>query len=226
MKNNIIVSNDMFEKYIKKQGNNKLHRFAELNKKGSIPYDLKINEIFDGDYQKKINNPVKYKSKIIGEFNYEFNFKTKNDNEYRLDFVKLEEIQPNEIKKQELNKIENEIKKNSDNPCFYKQYIHDERLIDKVFISVSFSIIDATEIDYDIKTKRNESIDVLENVMHIVKYFMKNNNEYIYMFGDPNDNEKIKVYNLIIQKCFSDYEIICDYTSGFKNTNIGYYLIK
>jgi hypothetical protein len=61
---------------------------------------------------------------------------------------------------------------------------------------------------------------------------MKNN--YIFMFGKPNDN-KINMYEYFIKICFPDYKLIKDYTypgkcllfncSGFKFTNVGYYLI-
>jgi len=45
------------------------------------------------------------------------------------------------------------------------------------------------------------------------------------MFGKPSD-DKIRMYEYFIKICFPDYKLVIDYTSGFPNTNIGYYLIK
>jgi hypothetical protein len=45
------------------------------------------------------------------------------------------------------------------------------------------------------------------------------------MFGKPSD-DKIRMYEYFIKISFPDYKLVIDYTSGFSNTNIGYYLIK
>ena len=45
------------------------------------------------------------------------------------------------------------------------------------------------------------------------------------MYGDPKDDAKIRVYEYMIKKCFPGSTIICDYTSVFPGTTIGYYII-
>ena len=37
---------------------------------------------------------------------------------------------------------------------------------------------------------------------------------------------KVNIYEFIVKQCFANYKIKKDYTSGFPNTKIGYYLIK
>lgn len=225
----MIVSYKTYRKFLEKNNHNKLHRFCEISMSKNLPYDLisNINELFDNIDNVEINEPIKYEcSNISNEYNYEYDFSTKNGNEYRLDFVKLKEEQPTDKDKIELDKIENGIKKNDKNPIFYKQYIHDERLIGKIYVSISFSIKNATEYNYDIKTERHESIEVINNVLCIIKHFIEKYPDYIYMFADPQDNKKMEIYSNIVSKCFSEYEIVCDFTSGFPKTNIGYYLIK
>jgi hypothetical protein len=111
------------------------------------------------------------------------------------------------------------------NPIFYKKYLHDDRLTGKTFVSISFSTVDASPETYDKKTNRNEENEVLNKVLYIISKFYKKNPNYIYMYGDPNDDAKIRVYEFMIMKCFPGSTIICDYTSGFPSTNIGYYII-
>lgn len=44
------------------------------------------------------------------------------------------------------------------------------------------------------------------------------------MFEKPSD-KKYTVYEYILEKCFPNYKIIKDFTSGFDNSSIGFYLI-
>jgi hypothetical protein len=53
----------------------------------------------------------------------------------------------------------------------------------------------------------------------------KTKDNYVFMFGKPSD-DKIRMYEYFIKICFPDYKLVIDYTSGFPNINIGYYLIK
>jgi len=84
-----------------------------------------------------------------------------------------------------------------------------------------------TSDNYDEVTLKNNQFEVLNCVIYLVNHF-KNTIEdsYIFMFGDPNLKEKIDVYHYIIQKCFPEYKILKDFTSGFDKTNLGFYLIK
>lgn len=231
-KQTFIVNYETYIKYVENNNTNKLHRWAEIyTPTKSLPTELiehlKLNEIFENLEDFDIIPPIKYACQNIpDEYNYEYSFITKSGNEYRVDFVKLTEIQPTDEEKVKLTKKEKEIKKSAKNPLFYKQYIHDERLINKIYVSVSYSIKNATDENYDKVTKKNEALEVLNKTLYIIKYFVNENNEYIYMFADPLDDKKMDVYEYMIDKCFPGYEIVCDYTSGFNKTNIGYYLIK
>jgi hypothetical protein len=160
----------------------------------------RIDEIFNTDYNNIKYDIEKYKSPIYhDEENITYFFDSKNGNEYRLDLVVLKE--------------------NDDD-------LKDKRLHNKKFISVSFSIGNATELNYDDITNKNELYDVMSRL----KYLIKLNedlilNDYVFMFGKPDDG-KLKMYEYFIKICFPDYKLIIDYTSGFPNTNIGFYLIK
>jgi hypothetical protein len=166
------------------------------------PKYLKINEIFD----KKLNlienidfNVVEYDHpEYKDEKNYIYYF-TLKDVEYRLDFVILKEDNKN---------------------------LKHRELYDKKFISISFSLKNRTDDDYDIPTELHNQYETMNYIIYLVNNFKnKIGEDYIFMFGDPNDNRKFNIYEFIIKQCFSDYKILKDYTNGFYNTNIGYYLI-
>ena len=126
-------------------------------------------------------------------------FKSKSDTEYRLDLVIL-------------------IEQNSS--------LKDQRLYDKKFISVSFSLSDSKEENYDNETGLDELYDVMSRIRYLIELNeYKTKNGYIFMFGKPSIN-KIKMYEYFIKICFPDYRLVLDFTSGFPNTSVGYYLIK
>jgi hypothetical protein len=162
---------------------------------------LKIDEVFDKNInliEDKDFYIKKYKHEIYNEYNYIYTFKIKNV-DYRLDFVILKE----------------------------EKKIINKKLKNKKFVSVSFSLKNINDVDYDTPTKLNNQYGVLNYIIWLVNHFKNKINEnYIFMFGNPKDDRKFNIYEYIILKCFKDYEIIKDYTSEFYNTNVGYYLIK
>lgn len=168
----------------------------------STPKYLKINEIFD----KKLNlienvdfyiNEYKH-PKYKDEKNYIYYFTLKNV-DYRLDFVIIREDDKN---------------------------LKHNKLHNKKFISISFSLKNATDDNYDTPTELNNQYEVMNYIVYLVNDFKnKIKDDYIFMFGDPKDIRKFNIYEFINKQCFPDYRILKDYTSEFNNTNIGYYLI-
>ena len=81
--------------------------------------------------------------------------------------------------------------------------------------------------NYDDPTNLEEQYDLLGRIIFLINEFKKNINEevYTFMFGKPSD-KKYSMYKYILDKCFPDYKIIKDFTSGFDNTTIGFYLIR
>jgi hypothetical protein len=191
-----------YQEYIKDYKTNRLDKNNKLHI-SNIPNNLKIDEIFDSNINmvKDIDfEIIKYKHIVYeNEYNYKFIFKT-NKSEYRLDFIILIENNKN---------INNDILKN------------------KKYVSVSFSEENVNSEDYDTPTNNEEQYEVLNKVIYLVNYF-KNmiSDRYIFMFGDPNNNSKINIYKYILEKCFPNYRIIKDFTSGFPKTDIGFYLVK
>ena len=168
-----------------------------------IPKYLKLDEIFDTDLNLVENvdfEVIEYPHQKYNEKNYIYYFKLK-DVDYRIDFVIIKE--------------DNEKLKN-------------KKLHDKKFISISFSLKSTNEDDYDIPTELNNQYQVMNYIIYLVNHFKLNKikSNYIFMFGDPIDTRKVNIYEFIVKQCFPDYKIKKDYTSGFPNTKIGYYLIK
>jgi hypothetical protein len=220
MKKIYLVNINTFENFKNKNKSENLHRFASIHTPKSLPKGLKINEIFDKEVELPI--PTTYDSIIPNELNHQYNFTSKNGNKYRIDFVKFTENDIDEKIKLKLTKIEEENKKGT-NSKFYYEYVHDNRLLSKKIVSISFSTIESNDLTYDDLTERKEEFDILENVVGTIKSFVKQNPNYIYMFGDPKSDKKYRIYHYIGLKCFPDYEIICDYSNLFPDTKIGYY---
>lgn len=184
---------------------NKTPRLSKMEKikytTGVVKYlnIKKINEIFDKEIDSLEYDIETYKHPIYeNEENITYFFNSEKGNRYRLDLVILKEDNSN---------------------------LKDVRLHDKKFISVSFSKSDALEDDYDKETKLYELYDVMSRIRFLIKLNeFKLNKNYIFMFGRPNEN-KINMYEYFIKMCFPDYKLIKDYTSGFPNTNVGYYLL-
>lgn len=223
MKRTYLVNINTFENFKIKNNSENLHRFASIYFPKSLPKGLMINEIFDKEIL--LPKPLTYNSTINNELNYQYEFTTKLRNKYRIDFVKFIEKDIDKISKLSLYKKEQKNKKGL-NSKFYYEYVHDQRLLNNIIVSISFSTIESNNLDYDKLTERNEEFDVLENVVGIIKSFVKQNPNYIYMFGDPKSDKKYKIYQYIGLKCFPDYEILCDYTNLFPDTKIGYYFIQ
>ena len=100
-------------------------------------------------------------------------------------------------------------------------------LHNKILLSISFSLADTGDDDYDDSTYLNEQFDILNRVKFLVDDFIKKYYNYkkeIFMFGKPEDR-RYNTYKYIISKCFKDYKLIKDYTSYFES-KIGFYLIK
>jgi hypothetical protein len=167
-----------------------------------MPKYLKIDEIFDSNF-KLVENVDFYITeynhfKYKEEKNYIYSFTIK-DIDYRLDFIVLRE--------------------NNNN-------LKNAELYDKNFISISFSLKNRKSEDYDIPTELNNQYEVMNYIIYLINNFKdKINEDYIFMFGDPKDNRKFNIYEFIVKQCFPNYKIIKDYSSGFTNTNIGFYLI-
>ena len=188
-----------YDLFVSKNNTDKLSKNLKLHTT-ITPRFLNLNELFDKKLNLIENKDFfieKYKHTLYdNEYNYVYTFKIKNVN-YRLDFVVLKE--PN---------------------------IKNEELKNKNFISVSFSLKNVKDVDYDTPTKLDNQYDVLNYVIWIVNYFKNKNKNYIFMFGDPKDDRKFNIYEYIILKCFENYKIVKDYTSNFNNTNVGFYLIQ
>lgn len=192
-----------YNEFMKENKTNRLSKTEKLYHPGSGVVKFlnieKIDEIFDSKIDKLEYKEEKYKhSKYTDEENITYFFKSKSDTEYRLDLVVLME-------------------KDSD--------LKDVRLYNKKFISVSFSLSNSNDENYDAQTGLDELYDVMSRIRYLIElneYKIKH--DYIFMFGKPADN-KIKMYEYFIKMCFPDYKLIKDYTSGFPNANVGYYLL-
>jgi len=193
------VSIFTYNEFLKEYKNNNLKKFHKIYTGKGIPKGLILNEIFDKfiedvDFEIKTYQHPQYSN----EKNTIYFFKTKNNNEYRLDFVILKEDNSN---------------------------LQHKELYNKKFISIGFSRKDATSEDYDQLTNRNEQYDLFNRIIFLINNYKSTiNNDYIFMFGEPND-KKFNIYKFILEKCFPNYKIIKDYTSGFNNSKLGFYLI-
>lgn len=179
-------------------GTRKLHRWAEIHPTGGgFPEDLRtrLMEVLD-PRPFEVDLPTIYPSIIPREDNYEYRFSTQRGHRYRVDFVKLKE----------------------------NDGVMDPRLLERTYVSVSFSKADATPDDYDIPTDRDEEFEVLGKVLFIIDLFVGEHPSYVYMFGDPQDDRKMNVYQYVIAKNFKDRELVVDHTTGFPHTKVGYYL--
>ena len=191
-----------YNEFLKENKTNRISKTEKIISDGSgvVKY-LKIDklgEIFNSNVEKLDYTKETYVSES-GEENIIYFFDSIKGNKYRLDLVILKEDNDN---------------------------LKDTRLHDKKFISVSFSKFDATEEDYDNPTNKYELYDVMSRIKYLIKLNeYKTKDGYIFMFGKPIEN-KINIYENFIKVCFPDYRLIKDYTSGFPNTNIGYYFIK
>lgn len=195
------VSLFTYNEFLKEYKSNNLARFHKIYYSKGIPVGMKINEIFETEYENVDYTISKYPHpEYKNEFNYTYLFDSKNGNSYRLDFVILLE---------DNNNLKNKI------------------LHDKKFISVGYSLSNRTDKNYDDPTDLEEQYDLLNRIKFLIKEFKKNINEniYIFMFGKPSD-KKFIMYKYILEKCFPNYRIIKDFTSGFDDTKIGFYLIE
>jgi len=192
-----------YNEFLKENKTNRLSKTEKIHTGSGIVNFLnieKIDEIFDSKIDNLDYTENKYKhSKYNNEENITYVFKSKSNTEYRLDLVVLLEENKN---------------------------LKDIRLHDKKFISVSFSLLNSNDENYDTPTNLNELYDVMSRIRYFIELNeYKINNNYVFMFGKPSTN-KIKMYEYFIKFCFPDYKLIIDYTSGFPNTNVGYYLVK
>lgn len=189
-----------YNEFIKENKTNRLSKNEKLEQPGAGVVNFlnveKINEIFDSKIDK-----LEYEEKAIDRVhgNITYFFKSKSNTEYRLDLVVL-------------------LERNKD--------LKDKRLHNKRFISVSFSLSNSNYENYDDQTNLNELYDVMSRIRYLIQLNeYKTNLNYVFMFGKPAEN-KINMYKYFIKICFPDYKLVVDYTSGFPNTNVGYYLIK
>ena len=193
-----------YNEFINEYKTNRLSKNLKIYGSTYPPKYLDLNEIFDSNLklvegEDFIVQKIKH-PEYENEYNFIYVFKTKDKTEYRLDFIVLEEDNKN---------LKNEI------------------LHNKKFISVAFALYNATSDNYDEVTLKNNQFEVLNCVIYLVNHFKNTiDDSYIFMFGDPILKEKIDVYNYIIYKCFPEYKILKDFTSGFDKTNLGFYLIK
>lgn len=199
---NYKVSLYTYTQFLKENKTSRLSKFEKIYSGDPIPnINLpKLNEIFNSkvdrmDYQVKSIKNLNYPE----ELDYAYFFESKGGNKYRLDLVIIKE-------------------KNS--------ILNDIRLHNKVFISVSFSKFDAVEDNYDDETNFNEIYDLLMRIKYIIDIHRNKIDEsvYIFMFGQPEREEKEKMYKYFIKVCFPKCILIKDKTNGFPNINIGYYL--
>lgn len=193
-----------YNEFIKEYKTNRLEKNLKIYGSTYPPKYLNLKEIFDSNLKLIEGEDFVIKKlkhpEYENEYNFIYVFKTKDKIEYRLDFVVLKEDNKN---------LKNEI------------------LHDKKFISVAFTLNNISAEDYDEVTLKNNQYEVLNCVIYLVNHFknMEKNN-YIFMFGKPNVEQKFNIYKYIIEKCFPDYKILKDFTSGFDKTNLGFYLIK
>jgi hypothetical protein len=190
-----------YNEFLKENKTNRLSKYEKIegSDSGTVKY-LKIDEIFNREINELDFEKEDYQhSNYKDEKNTTYWFKTKSDTKYRLDLVILKED-------------------NSD--------LKDIRLHNKKFISVSFSLAESDSEDYDTVTNKNEIYDLMSRIRYLIELNeFKIKNDYVFMFGKPADS-KIKMYENFIKICFPDFILIKDYTSGFSNTNVGYYLFK
>lgn len=189
-----------YNEFIKENKTNRLSKNEKLEQPGAGVVNFlnveKIDEIFDSKIDK-----LEYEEKAIDRVhgNITYFFKSKSNTEYRLDLVVLLEGNEN---------------------------LKDKRLHNKRFISVSFSLSNSKYENYDDQTNLNELYDVMSRIRYLIQLNeYKTNLNYVFMFGKPAEN-KINMYKYFIKICFPDYKLVVDYTSGFPNTNVGYYLIN
>jgi len=188
-----------YDEFVKENNTNKISKNEKLIFDNINKY-LELNEIFDTNINKLDYTLEEYKHPVYdNEINKTYFFNSKNGNKYRTDFVILKEDNSN---------------------------LKDSRLFNKKFISISFSLAESTEINYDEPTNLNELYDVMGRIRYLIGINEHKINEgYVFMFGKPTD-DKIKMYKYFIKICFPNYRLIIDNTTGFKTSNIGYYLIK
>lgn len=189
-----------YNEFFKENKTNRLSKNEKLEQPGAGVVNFlnveKIDEIFDSKID-KLEYDEKAIDRVHGDITYFF--KSKSNTEYRLDLVILFE-------------------RNKD--------LKDKRLHNKRFISVSFSLSNSNYENYDDQTNLNELYDVMSRIRYLIQLNeYKTNLSYVFMFGKPAEN-KINMYKYFIKICFPDYKLVVDYTSGFPNTNVGYYLIK
>ena len=191
-----------YNQFLKENGTDKLTKFEKIYSGDPLPYNISnLNEIFNSEINKLEYQVESIKNlKYPEELDYIYRFESKNNNKYRLDLVIIKE----------------------DNP------LKDIRLHNKIFISVSFSISDATEENYDDETNFYESYDLMNRIKYLIDIHKTkiDENKYIFMFGQPERNDKTEFYRYFIKICFPDYILIKDKTSGFPKTDIGFYLLK
>ena len=202
------VSFETYNQYLTENKNNRLSKFVKIYPPSNFPPKYtNINEIFDTEYE-----DVKYEDFILpndnpnydNKMNYKYIFKSNKGNEYRLDLVYIKELDESKLKHEELK--------------------------DKEFYSISYSLNNRNKDNYDDLTGEYEIYDLISRIKYLLNEFIKkyeiDEHNIIFMFGDPNVEYKLDMYKYLIIKCFKDYRIVVDYTSGFDNTNIGYYLLK
>lgn len=190
-----------YSEFIKENNNDRLSKNEKIEQPGSgVPIYLKIDEIFNSKVVELDYKKEIYKHpKYKGEENITYFFKSKSEVDYRLDLVILSEENIN---------------------------LKDVRLYNKKFISISFSLSDSNNFNYDDVTNLNEIYDLMSKIKFLIdknEYML--GKDYVFMFGKPID-KKIKMYEYFIKICFPDYKLIIDYNSGFPNTKVGYYLLK
>lgn len=190
-----------YNEFLKENKTNRLSKYEKIegSDSGTVKY-LKIDEIFNREINELDFEKEDYQHPDYkSEKNTTYWFKTKSDTKYRLDLVILKEDNSN---------------------------LKDIRLHNKKFISVSFSLADSNSEDYDTVTNKNEIYDLMSRIRYLIELNeFKIKSDYVFMFGKPADS-KIRMYENFIKMCFPDYILIKDYTSGFPNTNFGYYLFK
>lgn len=195
------VSFRTYQDFIKENHTDKLSPYERIYSGDSLPNGINLpilNEIFDSKVDKLDYREDSYDGNY--QKNWTYYFDSKNGNHYRLDMVVL--IEDNDILK-------------------------DARLHNKIFISISFSLADANLENYDDETSFDEIYDLMSRIKYLIDIHKnKITDNYVFMFGQPERDEKIDLYKYFIKICFPDYRLIKDRTTHFSKTNIGYYLIE
>ena len=185
---------ETYSKFIKRYNTNRISKFEKLSYHKKLPI---ANEIFNSEIDHMDFKLSKKDSQHINDdYDYIYYFKSKNNNEYRLDLIKFKE-----------DKVRN------------------KELLNKTFISISYTIVGRTESDYDERTNIHEQYDLLMRVKFLLKDFKNKylKSDEIFMFGKTED-EKYDMYKYIIKKCFPDCTLIIDYTSLFDEYT-GFYIL-